>query len=324
MTTVLSQSTSSIERCSSDSVESNKQKNATIEFADEIDKTTTWDSINNNRSMDYFDNSFNILWTLSLIFVYLFTALYSMTQIFPNIIMKSPRYSLHNLPDLDKTTAHLVFMRTHIVLGLLTMSVGVLQIHSKIRRTFDHKLHRILGRIDVFATFCTAICGCTFITINGFKTVGGINMSIAFFVGGIWFFVTAFKTIWHIRWRRDENRHKRWALRCFFMSMASMLYRMHFVLFAVFGHSMPIPVKCDANGTCPDYLRPLDSFNAWFFLIGGELVLEFAIFSKRICYGDARKSKIRNQAMNVLSVVVSVWMATPMMVAVQQLLSPSR
>ncbi len=57
--------------------------------------------------------------------------------------------------------------------------------------------------------------------------------------------------------------------------------------------------------------------NAWWFIIGGEMVLEFAIYSKQYCRGDPTRLGIRNRAMNALAVVVAMWMILPWTVKIQ-------
>eukprot|EP01083_Nonionella_stella_P279493 950754_1 len=97
----------------------------------------------------------------------------------------------------------------------------------------------------------------------------------------------------------------------FFACIASMLYRMWYLVFALFGYCVPSTSVLYANGSCKDYLRWLDGFNAWWFWIGGELLLEFVIFSKELCEQNEYKMKIRNMIMNGVSVIVFALMISP-------------
>ena len=268
---------------------------------------------NKNQGQHYFSNNLWVVWIICLILLYGFSSLYFFHLCGTMLLVNYKNWTKEQkLPDLNKSLSHAFFMGFHIIAGFITMYIGLLQISNKFRGN-NIKCHKILGYIDLGFTFITSVCGILFIVVNKFKTVGGINMSIAFFIGGLWFFITGVFTLYYAI-KKNIDKHKMWALRCYFMSIASMLYRAYFSAYMVFLKHQPprayTQQTCNSDGTCNDYLRKLDQFNAWWFILGGELLLEFAIYSKR----HMKLEDIRDYIMDALSIVCLAVVASPFLV----------
>ena len=284
---------------------------------DHSGRPATIDTDDNNEPKDtsetkpvadylYFDNSWSILWSGALVGIYLYTLLYLVFNIIPNYFKPFHLWTAP-LPDLNKTDAHASFMIIHMINGILTMIFGLFQIHPKIRKSFQFKFHRIIGRICIFNTWICSLFGLIFMIINKFQTVGGPNMSTSFFLFGVYFFISGSLTFYYIRIKQNIELHKQWALRVYFLYIASMIYRIWFGVFGIFGHKFfDDKDSCNDDGTCPGALDGVSQFNAWWFWIGGEILLEFTIYSKYWAKGDKLRIKYRNWILNGLSVIVLI------------------
>ena len=113
-----------------------------------------------------------------------------------------------------------------------------------------------------------------------------------------------------IRIRKDINQHKRWMLRSYMLSIASMMYRIWYALAAVLGYMIPRSQanenhKCDNDGRCHDYLRPFDQFNGWWFYVGNSLFIEYVLHSKDIKWFK-QNPKIRSCSLDFLAILMFV------------------
>merc|ERR1719203_499150 len=206
-------------------------------------------------------------------------------------------------------------MITHISAGLAIMFLGLVQIEPHIRKMCNYKIHRIVGRIGLLCSLTVSFCGCSFIVVNNFQTVGGANMTIAFLCYGLYFALTAVMTGYYVKINRNIKLHKQWALRLYFLAIASILYRVWFFALHALGFPESGPnesfdagwAECDLDkGTCPFFMKGLSQINAWWFFVGGELLLEFAIFSKEWSDESKERKKIRNIILNACSVITSL------------------
>eukprot|EP01083_Nonionella_stella_P061850 161018_1 len=140
------------------------------------------------------------------------------------------------------------------------MAAVVFQFIPVIRRASNYKLHRFLGRLNITSAIFTCIGGISWIVVNRFNTVGGVNMTLAFSCYGIWFFITAVFTLYYVRYQRNIQRHKAWALRFFAMCLSSMIYRMWLIaLEPLFGFRVTDPMIGD---------HYLEAITAWVFFVG--------------------------------------------------------
>ena len=150
--------------------------------------------------------------------------------------------------------------------------------------------------------------------INQLETVGGVNMTIAFMIYGTYFGITGIMTAYYVKFNRNIELHKQWALRLYFLSIASILYRVWFNVFTAMGYQAEDNGNdfeyCNSDGTCPYFLNGLSQFNAWWFFIGGEILLEFAIYSKYWSMGNKDRLRLRNVVMNILALLTLGFMLT--------------
>lgn len=179
---------------------------------------------------------------------------------------------------------------THMIAGAVITVLAPIQVTPVLRRRLP-VVHRWSGRVLVALAILTALGGLTYIALNG--TVGGPQMNFAFAIYGLLVILCAGQTIRHARARRWAD-HQDWALRMFFLAIASFLYRVHYALW--------IPAT-DAAGMREDFTGWFDQINLWVFylpyLLGLELVLwwqgrggcvEGDGACGAICQPDARKT----------------------------------
>ena len=114
----------------------------------------------------------------------------------------------------------------HMGTGALITLLVPFQLIGPLRRRFP-RLHRWSGRVIVTAAVITAIGGLIYIALRG--TIGGMPMNAGFTLYGVLMLLAAVQTIRHARARRID-RHYAWALRLFWLAIASWLYRVHYGL----------------------------------------------------------------------------------------------
>ncbi len=125
----------------------------------------------------------------------------------------------------DNLSANLAIF-THMGTGALITVLAPFQLIAPLRRRFP-RLHRWSGRIITLAAVITAIGGLIYIGLRG--TIGGTPMDIGFTLYGALTLLAAVQTYRHARARRI-NQHNAWALRLFWLAIASWLYRVHYGL----------------------------------------------------------------------------------------------
>lgn len=114
----------------------------------------------------------------------------------------------------------------HMLLGGLVTLLAPLQLLPLLRDRWP-AVHRAIGYVLVTAAMLTAGGGLIYIAVRG--TIGGTLMDLGFSLYGVCLAVAAAMTAHHAR-RGDRQRHRRWALRFFFLAIASWLYRVHYGL----------------------------------------------------------------------------------------------
>lgn len=236
------------------------------------------------------------------------------------------------LPNLGASIDRAVFMALHITCGILSMFIGSVQFIKQIRNgpknifskqlnTKEDKsdndndneqpkrncncvnncvlclpfvLHRIFGFTYIGLSLLTSIGGIMFIILNNFETIGGLNMTISFGLCGIvWIIInlTGLNYIMH----GNIIKHKECMLRSYAICVSSMMYRVWFGVALLFGYRTPRAYYddiCYSDGTCSDYLRPFEQFNAWWFWIGNLLFIEYVIRSNKYKEKFVTKLKI--------------------------------
>lgn len=124
----------------------------------------------------------------------------------------------------SESVAANAFVFGHMAAGALVTLMVPLQLIAPLRRRFP-VLHRWSGRFIVSAAIITAIGGLGYILLRG--TIGGTPMDIGFALYGLLLLLSAAQTIHHARARRLAL-HYAWALRLFWLALASWLYRVHY------------------------------------------------------------------------------------------------
>lgn len=169
----------------------------------------------------------------------------------------------------DNTSANAAIF-SHMILGAIITLLAPLQLVPVLRRRFP-ALHRWSGRVIVLAALGTALGGLTYMTLRG--TVGGTPMTLAFTIYGGLVAWTAIETIRAARARRWQD-HQDWAVRLFFLCIASLLYRVHYGLWFTFaGEAAPLYVQDDFRGT-------FDLINIWAFYVPYLLIVEAVLAAR--------------------------------------------
>jgi hypothetical protein len=111
-----------------------------------------------------------------------------------------------------------------MMLGALVTLLTPLQLMSSLRDRWP-TVHRAIGYLLITAAMLAAAGGLVYIAVRG--TIGGTLMDVGFSLYGACLLVAAAMTVYHAR-RCDRQRHRQWALRFFFLAIASWLYRVHY------------------------------------------------------------------------------------------------
>ena len=101
-----------------------------------------------------------------------------------------------------------------------------LQLISPLRRR-ALAFHRWTGRLLIGLAVMTALGGLIYIAER--RTIGGWPMNYGFTIYGLLLLITAVQTFLHASARRFAQ-HYAWALRFFWLAIASWLYRVHYGL----------------------------------------------------------------------------------------------
>ena len=118
---------------------------------------------------------------------------------------------------------------SHMLLGGMVMVLAPLQLVSRLRTRYP-RVHRITGRVVVIASILVALGGLTYIAARG--TIAGPLMDVGFAVYGGLVLVAATQAMRHARDGTIEI-HSQWALRLLVLVMASMIFRVHYVLWYI-------------------------------------------------------------------------------------------
>lgn len=114
----------------------------------------------------------------------------------------------------------------HMMLGAIVMLLAPLQLMSSLRDRWP-TVHRASGYVLITAAMLAAAGGLVYIAVRG--TIGGTLMDVGFSLYGACLAMAAVMTVYHAR-RCDTQRHRQWALRLFFLAIASWLYRVHYAV----------------------------------------------------------------------------------------------
>ncbi|MEM9104565.1 MAG: DUF2306 domain-containing protein [Pseudomonadota bacterium] len=115
-------------------------------------------------------------------------------------------------------------MFAHMISGAIITFLAPFQLLVPLRRRYP-AIHRWSGRVLCVLAVFTALAGLIYMALR--PTIGGPLMSIAFSGYGLCVLVAAFQTMRFAR-ARDFERHRRWALRMFFLAIGSWLYRVQY------------------------------------------------------------------------------------------------
>lgn len=214
------------------------------------------------------------------------------------------------LPGLGSTILRKLTMGGHMTCGSVSLLLGPFQFVPHLRRKLPG-CHRWSGRVYIVCALLSSLLGVMFIGLKG-KLVGGWNMSLAFFCGGITNAVVAYQTWKTAREAKskaavvieddDEHRpstlvtsttntshhsfvrHRNWGIRSYSQILSPMLYRYWYVALSLWDlYTVPVTPKrdgvCLEDDTCPDYSRPFDALHCWtywlFSLAVAELLIHF-------------------------------------------------
>ena len=115
---------------------------------------------------------------------------------------------------------------SHMLTGAAITLLVPLQLIRPLRNRFPG-LHRWTGRLLICGAVITALGGLIYIAER--RTIGGWPMDVGFTIYGLLLLLTAVQTFRHAQARRIA-RHHAWALRFFWLAIASWLYRVHYGL----------------------------------------------------------------------------------------------
>jgi uncharacterized membrane protein len=158
----------------------------------------------------------------------------------------------------------------HMIGGGVITALAPLQLIPGIRRRWP-ALHRLSGRVLVVLALAAGFGGLTYILLHG--TVGGLHMSVAFAVYGLLVIWAAAQTARHARARRFPQ-HQDWAVRLFFLCIASLLYRVHYGLwYATTGGLGTSGLEAGMTGW-------FDRINIWAFYVPYLLAVELVLWRR--------------------------------------------
>lgn len=166
----------------------------------------------------------------------------------------------------DNAAANLAIF-AHMITGGIVTFLTPFQLIAALRMRYP-ALHRWSGRIIATAAIVTAIGGLSYIALRG--TIGGLPMDAGFALYGALTLFAGGRT-WQLARQRDLRRHAAWALRFFWLAIASWLYRVQYGLWYL---------ATDGLWSTPEFSGGFDLvMNFGFYLphlIGVEIYLRYA------------------------------------------------
>lgn len=156
----------------------------------------------------------------------------------------------------------------HMLTGAVITVLAPLQLIGPLRRRYP-RLHRWSGRIIAGFAVLTAVGGLSYIALRG--TIGGRPMDLGFSLYGALMLLAAIQTYRHARARRID-RHRAWALRLFWLAIASWLYRVHYGLWYLF---------TDGRWSNPDFTGTFDLVQNFAFYLPYLITVELYLARKR-------------------------------------------
>ena len=157
----------------------------------------------------------------------------------------------------------------HMVTGAIITFLAPLQLLAPLRRRFP-AIHRWSGRALCALAVVTAVAGLVYMAFR--PTIGGPLMSLAFAGYGVCVLVAAFQTVRFAR-AREFERHRRWALRMFFLAIGSWLYRVQYQIWFLATGGLWME---------PDFSGPFDLFQLFAFYVPYLVGLEFYFRTRKI------------------------------------------
>lgn len=151
-------------------------------------------------------------WLYSLLFVY---------DIFLHYLLTISNYSEEwnkVLPGLGDTLANAIVIGLHFVCGIIILLFGQIQLLTAQKYG---TVHKFMGRIYIVCSIVTSFCGMVFILYNG--TVGGIIMSISFFMYGFLMFTFSLITFYYA-YKRMIIQHREWVDTSILISLYSFIF----------------------------------------------------------------------------------------------------
>lgn len=159
----------------------------------------------------------------------------------------------------------------HMIGGAVITGLAPLQLIPGIRARWP-AVHRWSGRVLVAMALVAGGGGLSYILLYG--TVGGPQMSLAFALYGALVIWAALQTIRHARARR-LTLHQDWAVRLFFLCIASLLYRVHYGFWHLgTGGIGTTGLEGGMSGW-------FDRVNNWAFYVPYLLVVELVLWRKQ-------------------------------------------
>ena len=213
-----------------------------------------------------------ILPITSFVFLLLSTLLFLFSYyIIDYYLTERPEDWIVQITNFSSSTTSIFTISTHFFAGVTVMILSPIQLLPFLRSSKFLKLHKLIGRVIVFASMLLSIAGLSYIILIG--TAGGLSMDISFSIYGILMFFTSAMTIKHaINGKITE--HRAMALRLFSLIIGSGLYRLLLI---------PLLLKYHGNGNYDDdedrsavitYLNVA----AWFFYFPSLAIMETYIY----------------------------------------------
>lgn len=156
----------------------------------------------------------------------------------------------------------------HMIAGAVITALAPIQLLPFMRRRWP-QVHRWAGRVLVGFAGVAGLGGLVYIALNG--TVGGHQMNIAFAVYGALVVLCAVQTLRFARARKLRD-HRDWAVRLFFLCIASLLYRIHYGLWDLATDGAGVSgLEAGMSGW-------FDRINNWAFYVPYLLAVEIALW----------------------------------------------
>lgn len=128
-----------------------------------------------------------------------------------------------------------IFFGMHVILAAIITVGGPLQLIKSLRIKYA-KLHRINGRIYIYAAFLIGLAGLYLTWVRG--SVGGITGAILISINGIIIFICAFLAV-NKAIKRQIEAHRKWAIRLFLAMSGVWFFRVSLMLWLTI-HQAPV------------------------------------------------------------------------------------